>query len=82
MFIDGSCGGNFRGWKGRTPKSPREITLKKNKIQTFLKGDGGRGQEGLRIRQHGVVILKIPIKYQCFVVGFFLSPLPSPHHVQ
>lgn len=45
MFIDGSCGGNFRGWKGRTPKSPREITLKKNKIQTFLKGEG-EGKKG------------------------------------
>lgn len=38
MFMDGSSGGNFGGWKGKTPKSPREITLKKNKIQTFPKG--------------------------------------------
>lgn len=77
MFIDGNSGGNFGGWKGKTPKSPREITLKKNKIQTFPKGDGGRGQGGLRIRQHRVAILNIPIKYQCFVVGCFLSLLPS-----
>lgn len=52
MFIDGSRGGNFGGWKGKTPKSPREIPLKKNKIQTFPKGGGGRGQGGLRMRQH------------------------------
>lgn len=31
----------------------------------------------MRIRQYRVAILKIPIKYQCFVVGcFFVSPVP------
>lgn len=77
MFIDGNSGGNFGGWKGKTPKSPREITLKKNKIQTFPKGDGGRGQGGLRIRQHNFEHPnQIPVL--CGGVFFVSPPLPPP----
>lgn len=46
MFIDGSSGGKTGGWKGKNPKMPREITLKKNKFQTFPKGVEGEGKEG------------------------------------
>ena len=46
MFIDGGSGGRTGDWKGKAPKSPGEITLKKNKIQTFPKGSrGGEGKE-------------------------------------
>lgn len=58
MFIDGGSGGMTGDWTGKTPKLPREIIPRKNKIQTFPKGRRGGGPRGLRIRQHGVGIIQ------------------------
>lgn len=51
MFIDGGSGGMTRDWKGKTPKLPREIILRKNKIQTFPKGRRGGGPHEVGIIQ-------------------------------